>query len=115
MGVKVEDNATREATEVFMDRAGVEPERTHRKQKLGDRLFKVLKGTDFRRCGECLADFSSPVFNNGESVFSLQPKLVIALLDNEDLRALAHVEGEFPPMVLKEKAYVYHASTNASK
>ncbi len=48
VGVKVEDNATREATEVFMDALESNPSVRHRKQKLGDRLFKVLKGTDFR-------------------------------------------------------------------
>ena len=39
---------------------------------------------------------------------SRQPKLTIALLDKEDLRALAHLMNSYPE-VLKEKALLIHA------
>lgn len=50
------------------------------KQKLGDRLFKIIKAFGVRNA----------------------PKLTIHLLDNEDLRSLAHLMTE-QPEILKEK------------
>ncbi|KAG2008227.1 polyadenylate-binding protein [Coprinopsis cinerea AmutBmut pab1-1] len=51
------------------------------KQKLGDKLYKVVKSFGIKG----------------------SPKITIALLDSEDLRALAHLMNSYPA-VLKEKA-----------
>ncbi|EJU02160.1 hypothetical protein DACRYDRAFT_115923 [Dacryopinax primogenitus] len=52
-----------------------------RKQKLGEKLHKLLKGFGMRSAA----------------------KIAIALMDQEDLRSLAHLVNEYP-MVLREKA-----------
>ena len=44
------------------------------------------------------------------SAYKLQPKVTITLLDQEDLRALAHLMNSYPA-VLKEKAILVQAST----
>lgn len=44
----------------------------------------------------------------------LQPKLTITLLDQDDLRALAHLMNSYPS-VLKEKALLAQATVVASK
>lgn len=44
----------------------------------------------------------------GAHTLPLKPKLTIALLDKEDLRALAHLMNSYPE-VLKEKALLIHA------
>ncbi|QRW05486.1 RNA recognition motif protein [Ceratobasidium sp. AG-Ba] len=51
-----------------------------RKQTVGDKLFRVIKSSGIKQA----------------------PKLTIALLDREDLRALAHLMNSYPT-VLKEK------------
>ncbi|KAI9567562.1 hypothetical protein HD554DRAFT_2023797 [Boletus coccyginus] len=57
------------------------------KQQLGDKLFRAIKSYGIKGA----------------------PKLTIALLDQDDLRALAHLMNSYPS-VLKEKALIVQAS-----
>lgn len=70
-------------TDSMMDRILAEPKEAERKQKLGDVLFKKIKAFGIKGA----------------------PKVTIALLDSEDLRALAHVMDSYPEL-LKEKVGV---------
>lgn len=68
------------ATDEFIDGLmGKAPQM--QKQQLGDKLFKVIKSFGIKSA----------------------PKVTIALLDQEDLRALAHLMNSYPS-VLKDKA-----------
>jgi len=69
-----------QATDEFIDGLLDKPPQMQ-KQHLGDKLFKVVKSFGIKAA----------------------PKVTIALLDQEDLRALAHLMNSYPP-VLKEKA-----------
>ncbi|RDB29896.1 Polyadenylate-binding protein, cytoplasmic and nuclear [Hypsizygus marmoreus] len=69
-----------QATDEFIDSLLDKPSQVQ-KQKLGDKLFKVIKSFGVKGA----------------------PKVTIALLDQEDLRALAHLMNSYPS-VLKEKA-----------
>ncbi|TFK26546.1 hypothetical protein FA15DRAFT_679488 [Coprinopsis marcescibilis] len=69
-----------QATDEFID-ALMEQTVLVQKQKLGDKLYKVVKSFGIKGA----------------------PKVTIALLDQEDLRALAHLMNSYPA-VLKEKA-----------
>ncbi|KAF9567129.1 hypothetical protein CPC08DRAFT_733232 [Agrocybe pediades] len=68
------------ATDEFIDGLRDKPIQAQ-KQALGEKLFKVVKSFDIKGA----------------------PKITIALLDQEDLRSLAHLMNSYPP-VLKEKA-----------
>lgn len=74
------DPSTWSGTDAMMDRILAEPKEAERKQKLGDVLFKRIRSFGIKGA----------------------PKVTIALLDSEDLRALAHVMESFPD-VLREK------------
>jgi len=69
-----------QATDAFIDKIVNKPPAIQ-KQSLGEKLFKVVKSFGIRGA----------------------PKITIALLDQEDLRALAHLMDSYPS-VLKEKA-----------
>ncbi|TFK32025.1 hypothetical protein BDQ12DRAFT_693154 [Crucibulum laeve] len=69
-----------QATDEFIDGLAGKPLQTQ-KQLLGDKLFKVVKSFGIKGA----------------------PKVTIALLDQEDLRALAHLMNSYPS-VLKDKA-----------
>jgi len=69
-----------QATDEFIDQLISKPSATQ-KQMLGEKLFKVIKSLGIKGA----------------------PKITIALLDQEDLRALAHLMESYPS-VLKEKA-----------
>ncbi|KAF5379227.1 hypothetical protein D9615_005867 [Tricholomella constricta] len=69
-----------QATDDFMDGLRDKPSQVQ-KQQLGDKLFKVVKSFGVKGA----------------------PKVTIALLDQEDLRSLAHLMNSYPS-VLKEKA-----------
>lgn len=66
-------------TDAFIDSLSGKPIHDQ-KQKVGDKLFKVIRGFGVKGA----------------------PKITIALLDSEDLRALAHLMEEYPE-VLREK------------
>ncbi|KAF7351349.1 hypothetical protein MSAN_01566400 [Mycena sanguinolenta] len=69
-----------QATDEFIDGLMDKPPQVQ-KQQLGDKLFKTVKSFGIKAA----------------------PKITIALLDQEDLRALAHLMNSYPS-VLKEKA-----------
>ncbi|KAK0203475.1 hypothetical protein DFS33DRAFT_805219 [Desarmillaria ectypa] len=69
-----------QATDAFIDGLLDKPTQ-QQKQQLGDKLFKVVKSFGIKAA----------------------PKVTIALLDQEDLRALAHLMNSYPS-VLKDKA-----------
>ncbi|KAF8068850.1 hypothetical protein FPV67DRAFT_1093367 [Lyophyllum atratum] len=69
-----------QATDDFIDGLRDKPSQVQ-KQQLGDKLFKVVKSFGVKSA----------------------PKITIALLDQEDLRSLAHLMNSYPS-VLKEKA-----------
>ncbi|KAJ7247907.1 hypothetical protein B0H12DRAFT_1186702 [Mycena haematopus] len=69
-----------QATDEFIDGLLDKPPQVQ-KQQLGDKLFKTVKSFGIKAA----------------------PKITIALLDQEDLRALAHLMNSYPS-VLKEKA-----------
>ncbi|KAG6865946.1 hypothetical protein C0991_010201 [Blastosporella zonata] len=75
-----------QATDEFMDGLRDKPSQ-QQKQLLGDKLFKVVKSFGIKGA----------------------PKVTIALLDQEDLRSLAHLMNSYPS-VLKEKALAVTAS-----
>ncbi|KAI0300142.1 hypothetical protein B0F90DRAFT_1629948 [Multifurca ochricompacta] len=75
-----------EATDKFIDSLSDKPIQSQ-KQLLGDKLFRVIKAFGLKQA----------------------PKLTIALLDGDDLRALAHLMNSYPS-VLKEKAIFIQAS-----
>lgn len=75
-----------QATDEFIDSLLGKPPQVQ-KQQLGDKLFKVVKSFGIKGA----------------------PKVTIALLDQEDLRALAHLMNSFPS-VLKDKALRVAAS-----
>ncbi|KAI9507287.1 hypothetical protein F5148DRAFT_1206374 [Russula earlei] len=75
-----------EATDKFIDSLLDEPVHT-RKQQVGEKLFRAIKSFGLKQA----------------------PKLTIALLDGDDLRALAHLMNSYPS-VLKEKAILVQAS-----
>ncbi|KAG6895973.1 hypothetical protein C0992_011208 [Termitomyces sp. T32_za158] len=80
LGVPIPDGLVVRATDEFVDGLrGLQV--SMQKQLLGDKLFKVVKSFGVRGA----------------------PKVTIALLDQEDLRALAHLMNSYPA-VLKEKA-----------
>ncbi|KZO91057.1 hypothetical protein CALVIDRAFT_547384 [Calocera viscosa TUFC12733] len=68
------------STDSWMDQLDLNRE-YDRKQKLGEKLHKMLKGFGMRNAA----------------------KIAIALMDQDDLRSLAHLANEYP-MVLREKA-----------
>ncbi|KZT62448.1 hypothetical protein CALCODRAFT_505513 [Calocera cornea HHB12733] len=68
------------STDSWMDQLDQKQE-YDRKQKLGEKLHKMLKGFGMRNAA----------------------KIAIALMDQDDLRSLAHLANEYP-MVLREKA-----------
>ena len=104
LGLKAEDRLIKDATDSFMDSLDSNPSVRQRKQKLGDRLFKVLRPMGLKNV-VCIVSFT--ISAHSQPLFPSQPKLVISLLDNEDLRALAHIEASFPA-VFKEKATMYY-------
>ncbi|KAH9171398.1 hypothetical protein EDB89DRAFT_1972402 [Lactarius sanguifluus] len=75
-----------EATDKFVDSLSDKPVQSQ-KQLLGEKLFRVVKSFGLKQA----------------------PKLTIALLDGDDLRALAHLMNSYPS-VLKEKAIIVQAS-----
>ncbi|KAI9457581.1 hypothetical protein BJY52DRAFT_1271646 [Lactarius psammicola] len=75
-----------EATDKFIDSLSDKPIQSQ-KQLLGEKLFRVVKSFGLKQA----------------------PKLTIALLDGDDLRALAHLMNSYPS-VLKEKAIIVQAS-----
>ncbi|KAH9074139.1 hypothetical protein EDB83DRAFT_2355003 [Lactarius deliciosus] len=75
-----------EATDKFVDSLSDKPIQSQ-KQLLGEKLFRVVKSFGLKQA----------------------PKLTIALLDGDDLRALAHLMNSYPS-VLKEKAIIVQAS-----
>lgn len=75
-----------EATDQFIDSLLDKPVNT-RKQQVGEKLFRTIKAFGLKQA----------------------PKLTIALLDGDDLRALAHLMNSYPS-VLKEKALLVQAS-----
>ncbi|KAF8439043.1 hypothetical protein L210DRAFT_2241444 [Boletus edulis BED1] len=74
------------ATDEFVDGLLDKPIQTQ-KQQLGDKLFRAIKSYGIKGA----------------------PKLTIVLLDQDDLRALAHLMNSYPS-VLKEKALMLQAS-----
>ncbi|KAI0251082.1 hypothetical protein BJV78DRAFT_1392761 [Lactifluus subvellereus] len=80
------DPLVMEATDKFIDSLSDKPIQTQ-KQLLGDKLFRVIKAFGLKQA----------------------PKLTIALLDGDDLRALAHLMNSYPS-VLKEKAILVQTS-----
>ncbi|KAH9031949.1 hypothetical protein EDB84DRAFT_1399473 [Lactarius hengduanensis] len=75
-----------EATDKFVDSLSDKSIQSQ-KQLLGEKLFRVVKSFGLKQA----------------------PKLTIALLDGDDLRALAHLMNSYPS-VLKEKAIIIQAS-----
>ncbi|KAN0125954.1 hypothetical protein V8E52_001161 [Russula decolorans] len=75
-----------EATDQFIESLLDKPVNT-RKQLVGEKLFRAIKAFGLKQA----------------------PKLTIALLDGDDLRALAHLMNSYPS-VLKEKALLVQAS-----
>ncbi|KAI0729775.1 hypothetical protein C8Q72DRAFT_992455 [Fomitopsis betulina] len=75
------------ATDDFMDSIMDKPTQ-HQKQQLGDKIFRVVKAFGLKGA----------------------PKITIALLDEDDLRPLAHLMNSYPS-VLKEKAILLQAAT----
>lgn len=75
-----------EATDKFIDSLSDKPIQTQ-KQLIGEKLFRVVKSFGLKQA----------------------PKLTIALLDRDDLRALTHLMNSYPS-VLKEKAIIVQAS-----
>jgi polyadenylate-binding protein len=75
------------ATDEFIDALVEKPIQTQ-KQQVGDKLWRVIKAFGIKGA----------------------PKLTITLLDQDDLRALAHLMNSYPS-VLKEKALLVQAST----
>lgn len=86
------DQAVWSSTDAMMDRILSESREAERKQKLGDVLFKKIKGLGFKGA----------------------PKITIKLLDGEDLRSLAHVAESFPE-VLREKVGVVQEELGLKK
>jgi len=78
------------ATDEFVDSLQDKPVQ-HQKQQLGDKLWRVVKAFGIKGA----------------------PKITIALLDQDDLRPLAHLMNSYPT-VLKEKALIIQAA-NAAK
>jgi len=74
------------ATDEFIDGLLDKPIQAQ-KQQLGDKLFRAIKSYGIKGA----------------------PKLTITLLDQDDLRALAHLMNSYPS-VLKEKALILQAS-----
>jgi polyadenylate-binding protein len=79
------------ATDEFIDGLKDKPIQMQ-KQQLGDKLWRVIKAFGIKGA----------------------PKLTITLLDQDDLRALAHLMNSYPS-VLKEKALLVQAGQGASK
>ncbi|KZT25765.1 hypothetical protein NEOLEDRAFT_339077 [Neolentinus lepideus HHB14362 ss-1] len=79
------------ATDEFVDGLRDKPIQ-QQKQAVGDKLWRVIKAFGIKGA----------------------PKLTIALLDQEELRSLAHLMNSYPS-VLKEKALLAQAATLASK
>ncbi|KAI0281824.1 hypothetical protein BGY98DRAFT_1088374 [Russula aff. rugulosa BPL654] len=75
-----------EATDQFIDSLLDKPVNT-RKQLVGEKLFRTIKAFGLKQA----------------------PKLTIALLDGDDLRALSHLMNSYPS-VLKEKALLVQGS-----
>lgn len=75
-----------QATDKFIDGL-LDKTPQQQKQQLGDKLFKVVKSFGIKAA----------------------PKVTIALLDQEDLRALAHLMNSYPS-VLKDKAQAVASS-----
>jgi len=80
-----------QATDEFIDGLLDKPIQTQ-KQQLGDKLWRVIKSFGIKGA----------------------PKLTITLLDQDDLRALAHLMNSYPS-VLKEKALLAQAAQASSK
>ncbi|KAL5499262.1 hypothetical protein ACEPAH_1780 [Sanghuangporus vaninii] len=91
LGLSKADPLIVKATDEFVDSLANLPV-PKQKQQLGDKLFRVVKGFGIKGA----------------------PKITIALLDQEDLRPLAHIMNSYPP-VLKEKALVTQSALTASK
>lgn len=79
-GLNPPDPQIKSTTDTFIDSLLSKPPQ-QQKQALGEKLFKIVKG-----------------FGAGRNA----PKVTVALLDQEDLRALAHLMNCFPE-VLREK------------
>ncbi|KAJ8508292.1 hypothetical protein ONZ45_g9420 [Pleurotus djamor] len=79
LGLPKADPLVTQGTDEFIDGLLDKPVQVQ-KQQLGDKLFKVVKSFGFKGA----------------------PKVTIALLDQEDLRALAHLMNSYPS-VLREK------------
>lgn len=77
------------ATDDFIDGLRDKPVQ-QQKQQLGDKLWRVVKAFGIKGA----------------------PKITIALLDQEDLRPLAHLMNSYPS-VLKEKALIVQAAANS--
>eukprot|EP00918_Siedleckia_nematoides_P017511 GHVU01037679.1.p1 GENE.GHVU01037679.1~~GHVU01037679.1.p1 ORF type:complete len:763 (+),score=68.59 GHVU01037679.1:149-2437(+) len=76
------DSEVKQKTDVWMDTL-MNESLHHQKQKLGEKIFKTLRGFGLKGC----------------------PKLTVNLLDSEDLRSLAHLMNSFPD-ILKHKAMI---------
>ncbi|KAI5122093.1 hypothetical protein M0805_002215 [Coniferiporia weirii] len=79
------------ATDEFIDSLAAHPV-PKQKQQVGDKLFRVVKNFGIKGA----------------------PKVTIALLDQEELRPLAHLMNSYPA-VLKEKALLTQAAIAANK
>lgn len=77
------------ATDEFVDSLQDKPTQ-QQKQQLGDKLWRVVKAFGIKGA----------------------PKITISLLDQDDLRSLAHLMNSYPA-VLKEKALLVQAANNA--
>ncbi|EJC98246.1 uncharacterized protein FOMMEDRAFT_171180 [Fomitiporia mediterranea MF3/22] len=91
LGLSKADPLIIKATDEFVDSLREMPV-PKQKQQLGDKLFRVVKGFGIKGA----------------------PKVTIALLDQEELRPLAHLMNSYPP-VLKEKALLAQAALSTSK
>ncbi|KAH7913313.1 hypothetical protein BJ138DRAFT_1111574 [Hygrophoropsis aurantiaca] len=85
------DPLVMKATDEFIDGLQDKPIQSQ-KQQLGDKLWRSIKAFGIKGA----------------------PKLTIALLDQDDLRSLAHLMNSYPS-VLKEKALLLQAAQNGSK
>lgn len=96
LGVERVDATLEEDTDAFMDRLEGKPV-AEVKQKLGDRVFKVVKSLGVKGAVRSTGSVEMGTKADGKR----QPKITIQLLDAEDLRALAHLADY--PAVMKER------------
>ena len=94
------DTSIVQTTDQFIDGLLDKPIQ-QQKQAVGGELFKVVKKLGIKMAVSLCPD-PFPLFSL-TNFFTFKPKVTIALLDQEDLRALAHLMNSYPS-VLKEKA-----------